>query len=126
MGLGKGWYLAMTLPDERVDELIRVCGGNPPDYTRFYLELDEIMCSGIGPRSFCMVLVGKLRQVIKTAEAFSKSHPGVSPSDVDDATKSDLFIAYNGYRLLLGSIQHLPKEMQDFILRTVGEQTMGG
>jgi len=112
--------------DEQVDELIRSCGAaKQPDYAVFYLALDEIMCSGIGPRSFCMVLVVKLREVMKSIEDFSKLHPSADFSDVDDATKRSLLIAYNGFKLLQGFIGHLPGEMQKFISQTGGIPTMG-
>src|SRR5262245_5249921 len=117
----------MTLPDKHLDELMRECGsGVPPDYPRFYLALDEIMGSGIGPRSFCMVLVAKLRQVMKVIEDFSQSHRGAGPADVDDATKRELLVAYNGFKLLQGFIGDLPGEMQDLIAQATGIPTMGG
>jgi len=115
----------MTSLDERIDELIEACGGHvPPDYARFYIECDALM-SGVGPRTFCVSVATRLTRVMTAIREFSEANPSATPATLDDDTKRQLLIAYNGFKLLQGFFAHLPPEMRSFIAQQTGVPVMG-
>jgi hypothetical protein len=111
--------------DDRLDELIANCAStSAPDYMQFYLEADELLSSGVGPRSCCMSLAAKLKDSVTVINDFSKASPGLAPSDVDQATKRRLLVAFNGFKLLQGFIGYLPAEMRELIATHANVPTM--
>ena len=115
----------MAALDEQIDELIEMCGGQiPPDYAQFYIECDGLMSSGVGPRSFCVSVATRLARLMTTIREFSEAHPSATPDSVDDDTKNQLLIAFNGFKLLQGFIAHLPAEMRAFIAQQSGITVM--
>jgi hypothetical protein len=111
--------------DERLKALMLACGsGVPPDYMRFYIAVDDLLSSGVGPRSCCISLASHLKQVMTVIDEFAKANAGAGPADIDDATKQRLLVAFNGFKLLQGFIGHLPAEMRQFIATHAGVPTM--
>ena len=111
----------MSALDEQIDALLVACGnGARPDFVRFYYECDALMSSGVGPRSFCVSIATRLTRVTAAISQFSEANPAAAPDSVDDNTKRERLIAFNGHRLLGRFIAHLPAEMRAFIARESG------
>jgi hypothetical protein len=119
-------YSTMTPLDDRIAALMHQCvGGASPRYAHFYLELDALASSGIGPRALCLSLAGNLQRVMSAMHAFSTANPGLGPADVDDETKRQLLGWFNGFKLVQGFVSLLPPEMRELIERTSAVPTMG-
>ena len=115
----------MTALDEQLEELIETCGGHAaPNYPQFYIECDVLMSSGVGPRSFCVSVATRLTRAMTTIRQFSEANAAATPDSVDDDTKRQLLIAFNGFKLLQGFISHLPAEMRAFIAQQSGMPVM--
>jgi hypothetical protein len=111
--------------EDRLEELIADFGSkSAPDYMQFYLAADDLLSSGVGPRSCCLSLAAKLKDVVTVINDFSKANPGPLPSDLDQATKRRLLVAFNGFKLLQGFIGYLPAEMRELIASQANVPTM--
>jgi hypothetical protein len=111
--------------DDDLQQLIQAYGRSvPPEYMPFYIEADELLSAGVGPRSCCISIAAKLKSVMRVIDDFAKAHPGLGPGDIDDSTKQRLLLAYNGFKLLQGFVGYLPAEMRAFIAQQAGVPTM--
>jgi hypothetical protein len=112
--------------DDRIRELMGSCGAHtPPDYYRFCIELDELLSSGVGPRTLCASLAGHLERTGKAIQEFSAANEGVPPDAIDVETKRWLLGVFHGFKLLQAFIGRLPPEMRERIAEISGVPVMG-